>query len=223
MRTRLVDVLLMAGLFLVGAAILWTLFTLGNDRSRPDPADNPPAASAPADDGGAGEVEPLPPGDADTEGGGSDASGASDAPTGDGVGAEGANGTTDAAGTDAIGTPDPDENDVASEVEPVTPVVPGEPVALQRVGFSFTTGGAGACGIVLEPWEHVAVSRDVLATYGCGTEITLELADETAGRTQVELVIADTMNEQFSRTANIYVAPDEPALAYGVTEGTLVP
>ena len=210
MRPRMVDVLLMAGLFLVGAAILWTLFTLGNDRPRPTPMDDaPPASSAPAPDA-AGDVQALPPGEGDESAAGV-TSPAADVPS-DAPGAE-------ASGDDAA----PATDEPAADVVAAPPVIEGEPVPLQRVGFSFTTGGAGACGIVLEPWEHVAVSRDLLAVYGCGTEITIELADETAGRTRVDLIVADTMNEQFTRTANIYVAPDEPALAYGVTEGRLVP
>lgn len=211
MKPRLVDVLLMAGLFLVGAAILWTLFTLGNDRSRPaTTGDDPPAAASPADPGAEGDVLPVAPGD------GADA--ANDdgaAPAADGDDSAAAGGITDPAASDAT---DPGADAVAAE-----PIVEGEPVPLGRVGFSFTTGGAGACGIVLEPWEHVAVSRELLAVYGCGAEVTIDLADEVAGRTEVSLVVADTMNEQFTRTANIYVAPDEPAIEYGVTDGTLIP
>lgn len=208
MKPRLLDVLLMAGLFLVGAAILWTLFTLGNDRTRPvGPGDDAPAAAAAADPDGAGGVIPVDPGGGAA--GGSDAS--ADA---DGAPPSERNDSADADGGAVLGTPDV----VAAE-----PIVEGEPVALERVGFSFTTGGPGACGVVLEPWEHVAVSRDLLAIYGCGAEVTIDLADEVAGRTEVSLVVADTMNEAFTRTANIYVAPDEPAIEYGVTDGTLVP
>ena len=211
MRPRLVDVLLMAGLFLVGAAILWTLFTLGNDRPRPARVDDaPPASSAPAS-GADGDVQALPPGGADRPAGPEGAPSPTDAPPP----------ATNAA--DAAVDGEPPAAEPQANVEAAPPILEGEPVTLERVGFSFTTGGAGACGIVLEPWEHVAVSRDLLAVYGCGAEITIELADETAGRSTVDLVVADTMNEQFTRTANIYVAPDEPALAYGVTEGRLVP
>ena len=208
MRPRLLDVLLMAGLFVVGAAILWTLFTLGNDRARPARVDDaPPATSSPAPDD-AGDIQALPPGEG---------AGAPDAPV------TAAPATNDADDPGAATGVDQPAAEPTADVVAEPPLVEGEPVALQRVGFSFTTGGAGACGIVLEPWEHVAVSRDLLAIYGCGADITIELTDETAGRTSVDLVIADTMNEQFTRTANIYVAPDEPALAYGVTEGRLVP
>ena len=211
MKPRLVDILLMVGLFLVGAAILWTLFTLGNDRSQPvTPGDDPPAAATPADPDAAGDVLPVAPGE-------DGPAGAGDGPADDGAGA------ADDADADAEPAESQADADEEADVVAREPIVEGQPVPLERVGFSFTTGGTGACGVVLEPWEHVAVSRELLAAYGCGTEITIELADEIAGRTEVSLVVADTMNEQFTRTANIYVAPDEPAIEYGVTDGTLVP
>lgn len=211
MRARTLDILLMVGLFVVATAILWTLFTLGNDRGRPERAGGqaPPAASAPPEAGSTGDVLAIPPGaaqDADASGPGAAVPTDTATETGDAV----ADTATEATG------PEP-------AIEPPSEIVPGEPIELQRVGFSFTTGGAGACGIVLEPWEHVAVSRDLLAAYGCGAEVTVELADAVAGRGEVTLVVADTMSPQFSRTANIYVAPDEPANQYGITEGVLRP
>ncbi len=85
------------------------------------------------------------------------------------------------------------------------------------------TGGAGACGIVLEPWTHVAVSRELLEAYGCGAEVTVTLDDPADGRTSVDAVVADTMNPSFSRTVNVYVGEDEPAFDYGLTAGTIQP
>lgn len=211
MKTRLVDVLLLVGLFLVGAAILWTLFTLGNDRTRPArPGDavDPPAAAATTDD--SGDVQAVPLGD--------DATTPADRP--------GASPGATAAEQDENVDPADDSVDPADptpDIEASGNIVPGDPVPLERVGFSFTTGGAGACGITLEPWDHIAVSRDLLAVYGCGTEVTLELADETAGRTEVTVTVADTMNPQFTRTVNVYVDPEEPALQYGITDGVLRP
>ncbi|MDA0700073.1 MAG: hypothetical protein O3A02_02545, partial [bacterium] len=99
-------------------------------------------------------------------------------------------------------------------------VVPPGTVALERVGFSFVTGGAGACGVVLEAWTHVAVSRDLLAAYGCGAEVLVTLDDAAGGRTEVVGVIGDTMNPSFERTVNVYVGADEDAFAYGLTTGT---
>ena len=94
-------------------------------------------------------------------------------------------------------------------------------VTLERVGFAFITAESGACSIPLQPWRQVAVSRDLLAEYGCGTEITVDLADTVDGKDQVTAQIADTMNPSFERTVNIFVGEEEPALEYGVTTGTI--
>ena len=94
-------------------------------------------------------------------------------------------------------------------------------VNLNRVGFAFITAESGACSIPLQPWRQVAVSRDLLAQYGCGATVTLDLADTVNGNQQVTAQIADTMNPSFERTVNIFVGEEEPALEYGVTTGTL--
>ena len=98
---------------------------------------------------------------------------------------------------------------------------PTSNVTLDRVGFAFITAESGACSIPLQPWRQVAVSRDLLAEYGCGTEITVDLADTVDGKDQVTAQIADTMNSSFERTVNIFVGEEEPALEYGVTTGTI--
>lgn len=103
------------------------------------------------------------------------------------------------------------------------PPVPAGSFELERIGFSFVTGGAGACGIVLEAWQHVAVSRDILERYPCGSEITIVLDDPVDGRQTLNALVADTMNPVNIRTVNIYVATDEPALEYGVNTGILEP
>jgi 3D (Asp-Asp-Asp) domain-containing protein len=103
------------------------------------------------------------------------------------------------------------------------PPVPPGTVELPRLGFSFVTGGPGACGVVLEPWTHVAVSRELLAAYGCGARVRVTLDDAAGGVDAFEGVVGDTMNPQFSRTVNVYVAEDEPALEYGVTTGSITP
>lgn len=100
--------------------------------------------------------------------------------------------------------------------------LPEGAVPLSRIGFSFVTGGAGACSIPLLPWQHVAVSRDLLETYPCGTEVTITLPEPIGDRSEVTLTVADTMSPTFGRTVNIYVGEDEPALEYGVLDsGTL--
>ena len=98
---------------------------------------------------------------------------------------------------------------------------PAGAVNLNRVGFAFITAETGACSIPLQPWRQVAVSRDLLAEYGCGATITVDLADTVNGNQQVTAQIADTMNPSFERTVNIFVAEEEPALEYGITTGTI--
>ncbi len=207
MRSRIVDIALLVGLVAVAGGILWTLFTLGSGprTARPTPATTPtvnadtraPADQAPADD----------PVVADPS-----------APADGGLGV---------VAVDPDATPDDEadegaeaEDTLAAAPEPRAPLVPGGTIELERVGFSFVTGGAGACGMTLEAWTHVAVSRDLLDAYGCGAEVLVTLEDPVAGRTEVVGVIGDTMNPSFERTVNVYVAEDEPAFEYGTTSGT---
>ena len=120
-----------------------------------------------------------------------------------------------------------EDTEVAAETAPEN-AAPPEPIPagafeLERVGFSFVTGGAGACGVILEPWTHVAVSRDILEEYPCGSTFTVNLAETVGGRDSFVATVGDTMNPANSRTVNIYVSEDEPALEYGVREGRLEP
>lgn len=250
MKGRAVDLALIVGLVLVAGAIVWTLFSLGRAPRAPQP-DGGPSVTLPADgddgrggigDGAAGPgIVPVSPGDDAAAGD----DGADDGATGAGDGAAdgGAPSAADAGdastpadgGGDAAdvgdaadgaadgGPPAGDRPDPEVPAASAPPVPESGPVELGRIGFSYVTGGAGACGIVLEPWTHVAVSRELLAAYGCGAEVTVTLDDPTAGRTSVEMIVADTMNEAFSRTANLYVGEDEPALSYGLTSGTIEP
>jgi len=87
------------------------------------------------------------------------------------------------------------------------------------VSFAFANG-VGACNIPLQPWRHVAVSPDLMATYGCGVTVRVTLTEPVAGRTTVTAVIADLMGPALNRI-NIFVAPDEPALQYGVVAGSI--
>jgi|FLYL01.1.fsa_nt_gi 3D (Asp-Asp-Asp) domain-containing protein len=100
--------------------------------------------------------------------------------------------------------------------EPRT-VMPGE-IELERIGFSYA-GVVGACNVELEPWRHVAVSRDLLAEYPCGSEVVVTLPEEVGGREGGVFIVGDTMNPIHERTVNIYVAEDEPAFEYGLLEG----
>lgn len=107
--------------------------------------------------------------------------------------------------------------------EPISAEPAPDTVQIGRIGFAYATGTAGACGVPLTAWNYVAVSRDLLETYGCGTTVTLTLNDEVAGRTEVVAQVGDTMGAEITDTVNIFVGEDEPALEYGVTRGTLNP
>jgi hypothetical protein len=203
MRSRILDVALIVGLVAVAGGIMWTLFNLG---SSPRPAGttspSPPAAVAPAPSApGGSQVTPVAP----------DAASGTPATT--------PQVTTPVAPPAAAGGAA--TADTAPPAAPPAPprVVPEGSVALERVGFSYVTGGPGACGVVLEAWVHVAVSRDLLAEYGCGAEVRVTLDDPAGGRSEVVGVIGDTMNPSFERTVNVYVAQDEDAFAYGLTSG----
>jgi hypothetical protein len=239
-KDRAIDLALVVGLVVVAGAIVWTLFSLGGDRSGPAPdrggglvvPDDGGGVIVPvAPDGGPGAIGPGG-ADAAADGapGGVLADPSSDATSGEGAAvdpvaeddaSDGVGG--DDAGGDAADGPVPDRPDPEVPAAQAPAVPEDGPAELGRVGFSFVTGGAGACGIVLEPWTHVAVSRELLDAYGCGAEVTLTLDEPKDGRTTVAAIVADTMNEAFSRTVNVYVGQDEPALQYGLTSGTIAP
>ena len=201
MREKVIDIALIVTLIVVAFGITWTLLTLNRDEVRPVSRDPAPEQSS----RGGTAISPIPIDPVSPE-----QSDESRDP-----------GTAERTETEQQQTADPELAEQPQVAEP-EPVPPGA-VQIERIGFSFVTGGAGACGIVLEPWRHIAVSRELLAAYGCGAEVTLNLEDEKGGREQVEAVIADTMNPSFSRTVNIYVGEDEPAFQYGVTTGVLRP
>ena len=101
------------------------------------------------------------------------------------------------------------------------PAQPTAGVSVERVGFAYATGSEGACGVPLTAWNYVAVSRDLLEAYPCGTAVTLSFEDEIAGRSSVTAQVGDTMGADITDTVNVFVGEDEPALEYGVTRGTL--
>lgn len=233
MKTRPIDIVLLIALVAVSGAIVWTLFSLGGgsapaqDASSSPPPDAPPSVTLPGerpeDASNGGEVVPIAPGD-DASPGQQPSDDANDDPAAaDGEDGEDGGGAA-ANGEEAGDEAGPDDGEEA-EPEPAAPLepVPEGSVELGRVGFSYVTGGAGACGVVLEPWQHVAVSRELLDAYGCGAEVTVQLDDETGGRSEFRAVVADTMNPSFSRTVNVYVGEDEPAMQYGLTSGSIEP
>jgi hypothetical protein len=225
MKDRFIDIALLTTLVVVGFAIMWTLFTLGGDsgadRSE-KPDENPttlaqdsnivpiaPEELAPTTPAPSARAPSIPL-TSDT---------LSSAPTL--TSPEEAPPVAEAPASQPESTPVTVAPSVAEAPAPNPVVRPEGAIELQRIGFSFVTGGAGACGVTLEAWKHIAVSRELLAEYGCGTELTLTLDEEIAGRTSFQAVIGDTMNPVHSSTANIYVGEGEPALEYGVTTGAL--
>jgi len=217
MRSRLLDVVLIVGLVAVAGGIMWTLFNLGSDPRTDAPSPPTPSTVSPAPAAPSGSqvtpVDPagsvaLPVDPAGSQAGPGEPAAASPPPAAD------AGTAPDAADANApaVATPPPEPR-----------VVPQGSVALERVGYSYVTGGPGACGVVLEAWVHVAVSRDLLATYGCGAEVLVTLDDPAGGRSEVAGVIGDTMNPSFERTVNVYVGEDEDAFAYGLTTGVFTP
>ncbi len=81
----------------------------------------------------------------------------------------------------------------ADEPTPQTPAQPVVGISVERVGFAYATGSEGACSVPLTAWNYVAVSRDLLETYPCGTAVTLSFDDEIAGRSSVTAQVGDTM------------------------------
>ena len=109
----------------------------------------------------------------------------------------------------------------ANETTVQTPAQPATGVPVARIGFAYATGNEGACGVALTAWAYVAVSRDLLQAYPCGTAVTLTFNDKIAGRSAVTAQVGDTMGADITDTVNVFVGQDEPALEYGVTSGTL--
>ena len=215
MTGRTLDRVLIVALVIVGVVLLFSLVV-------PLPRNRATAPSSP---------------DAASSAEATQADGTRDGPSdGSSDGAEASDTETDA---EAEVTPVAPSSDATQDATPQDPAPteadpepqPGEtPTArsedgleLERIGFSFATGGAGACGVALEPWAHVALSRDLLEVYPCGSEVTVVFDEAVAGRERVRAVVADTMGSAAIRTVNVYIAPDEPANDYGVRVGFLEP
>ncbi len=209
MRGRTVDIALIAGLVIVAIVILFTLFSPLPPRER--------TASPSAE-----RTETSSPPQTET---GEPSSETQDEPQNEPQPSEVTAVTPDEAAQVNEATPEAtttqDAAEDANEAGDETPA--GDTFTLERVGFSFAAGELGACSIPLEPWRHVAVSRDILGRYPCGSEVNVILDDEVAGRNSLRAIVGDTMGSSVSRTVNIYVAPEEPALEYGVQTGRLEP
>lgn len=229
MKERFIDVGLIVTLVIVAFGITWTLLTLNRSQGRTAERATVTRELPVEPTNSGGDIVPIAPdgtvaitgSTSSSNGAGSGAARTPGSPTSSTATATAATPTTTT--TPTTPSADAESEATATTEAPEPEPVPEGAVGIDRIGFSFATGGTGACGIVLEPWKHVAVSRELLASYGCGTEIEVRLDDEIAGRTSLRAVIGDTMNPSFSRTVNIYVASDEPAFTYGVTTGTIEP
>jgi len=191
LRDRLIDLVLLFVLILAAGAVGWTLLSLGKPSTQSF-YEPPDAANS---DSVAFGIQPI---DLGVKG---DPSGLPPVLNGEGLVLE------------EISSED--NRSVLQEV------MNDDPIILERIGFSFVTGGSGACGVVLEPWRHVAVSRELLESLGCGTEISIGFDSPRGGQEKITAVVGDTMNPSHYRTVNVFVGQEEPALEYGVTSGWL--
>ena len=78
-----------------------------------------------------------------------------------------------------------------------------------------------ACGGNLGPWIQIAVSRDLLPSFPCGSLVRLQLDRPVAGIEWLDAIVYDTMNPRYRNTVDILVGTREPALRYGITSGVL--
>jgi hypothetical protein len=205
MKERYVDIALISALVLIAATIVYTLFVPARPRIQAGTAPQVAVEET---------VQPETP-DAPSEEGVSPVS--LDTPE---TSAEPSNEATNEEQIQAATpeTPTSEEPEL-EETTPSAPLPEGT-IDLERVGFSFVTGGTGSCNIVLEPWQHVAVSLDLREKYPCGSEITITLNEEVAGRTSFKAIVGDSIRNA-ERTVNVYVGQDEPALEYGIKDGSL--
>ena len=224
MREKLIDSALLIALVVVCAIIVVTLFFPGrrNRQTAVTPTTAPTALETTQAEAVSGETGGVPVVSSAGQTATPEVPLAETAAPGTGPATTNASGTTTEATVETTtGATTAGESEATPAAEAAQPLPEGA-FDLERVGFSFA-GAVGACSVPLEAWRHVAVSRDILAEYPCGSEVTVDLAEPVAGRSSFRAVVGDTMNPSNVRTVNIYVAPDEPAFEYGVTAGRLEP
>ncbi len=214
MRERWIDVALMLGLFLVAGIIVWTLF--GAPKPKLQSASTPQQVTPT-------EVAPVTPINLDNDNAEVISPVSPDAITPDTITIVEPNNQETGSIEDAVIEEVETQEVETLEIETLSTPLPAGTLELNRIGFSYVTGGPGACGVILEPWEHVAVSRDILEKYPCGSSISIALDKNTAGRDSFTAIVGDTMSSIHSLTVNVYVGTDEPALNYGIRDGKLIP
>jgi hypothetical protein len=222
MRERWVDIALISALVLIAGTIVFTLFGSPRPRVQAGTAPQVNTAGEQPVTATSEEVVPVAPLEESTTG-----ENTAQQTVGEQV-------TNEQTANEQIANEQDTSNQSVSEINPtpsetpetVTPEtrapLPEGAVELERIGFSYVTGGTGSCNIVLEPWQHVAVSLDLRETYPCGSEITITLNEEVAGRTSFKAIVGDSIRNA-ERTVNVYVGEDEPALEYGIKDGQLNP
>ena len=238
MRERVVDLALLVGLVIVCVLIVFALFSpasfnvfrstpsqtvttpeTSETTETPTAETTPPVIPSEGADGTVNTSGETTPTDAPAEVAVADEAEAATDPVTE---TEDAAADSEAENSEAAADSEAENSEVAGETaaETAAPAAPGS-VQLERIGFSFVTGNTHACGVVLEAWQHVAISRDLLERYPCGSEVTLTLDEPVDGRSTVTAVVGDTMNPDNANTVNIYVGTDEPAQEYGVQTGQL--
>lgn len=189
MKDKAIDIVLLVILTLVALVIMWTLFTLTPNRA-----------------GQVSRQDVVPQTEfAQAEQAQAAANARNDAVIAVEPGADDADTTNEAT------TPATDDSDAQATV-----AIPEGATELEQIGFNSATGQRGACNVPIEPWKHIAVSRDFLNTYGCGANVTITLAKPVNGRSSVDAIIADTMGPNTTGSVVIYVPEDEPNYALQV-------
>jgi hypothetical protein len=219
MRERWVDIALISALVLIAGTIVFTLF--GSPRPRVQAGTAPQVSTAGEQPVTATseEVVPIAPLEESTTGENTAEPGTNDPGTNDNEQATNEQAVNEQ-GNETVTAP---LDEAPATVTPeVRAPLPEGAIKLERIGFSYVTGGTGSCNIVLEPWQHVAVSLDLRETYPCGSEITITLNESVAGKTSFKAIVADSIRNA-ERTVNVYVGQDEPALEYGIKDGQLSP
>lgn len=91
------------------------------------------------------------------------------------------------------------------------------------VTFYAPTGNTPACGAQRLPrgTVQVAVSRDLRASYPCGTRVGLWLARPVGGRWVLTGIVGDTTGRGARNTVDVLVSSSAQAVRYGRVSGTL--
>lgn len=98
---------------------------------------------------------------------------------------------------------------------------PAEAARHVTATFYTQTGNTPACGQLRKPYVQVAVSRDLLRHYPCGTRIGVWLARPFAGRWVLTAVVSDTTGPRARDTVDVLVPSYRLAVKAGRIPATL--